>query len=505
MQKKIKTALITVYHKDDIVPLIRSLDSLGVRILSTGGTYDFIKGLSVNTEKLESLTGYPSILSGRVKSLHPKIFGGILAMREDDSHKEELEKYEIPEIDLVVVDLYPFEETVKSADNEASIIEKIDIGGIALIRAAAKNYKDVLVVSHRSQYNLLYGLLEEHNGFIGEQTRREFAKKAFAISSGYDAAIFNWFDGNEFSELRFSTSHKKKLRYGENPHQKAYFFGNIGECFEKLHGKEISYNNLLDIDAAINLINEFDSTCIAIIKHNNACGVALDNNLSKAWQSALTADPVSAFGGVIVTNAVINTDTANLINKIFFEVIIAPDYTQEAYEILSGKVNRIILKTQNIKLSKMSVRTNMNGFLVQEKDSKSDYSDSLKYVTQKKPDDAEMNDLLFANKIVKHTKSNAIVLVKNLQMLGSGIGQTSRVDALKQAIEKAKSFNFSLKGAVLASDAFFPFKDSVEIAAKEGITAIIQPGGSIRDKESVDFCNQNNLAMVFTGIRHFKH
>jgi phosphoribosylaminoimidazolecarboxamide formyltransferase / IMP cyclohydrolase len=505
MQKKIKSALISVYQKEGLEPIVKSLNNLGIRIYSTGGTHSFICDLGIEAVKIEDLTGYPSIFDGRVKSLHPKIFGGILSIRNSEEHAEESEKYDIPEIDLVIVDLYPFEETVKTVSETEKIIEKIDIGGISLIRAAAKNYNDVLVVSCMSQYSLLYSLLEEHNGYTDYETRKDFAKYAFGVSSAYDTAIFNWFDDNSYTQLRIALNNRRKLRYGENPHQKAWFFGNQDEMFEQLHGKELSYNNLLDVDAAINLICEFDDTSLAIIKHNNACGMASGNSLIEVWRDALEADPVSAFGGIIITNAIVDFETAQEINKIFFEIIIANDYTEDAFEILASKKNRIIIKQKSNKLPEFNLRTNLNGVLVQERDFKIETNKNLNCVTDVKPDESQISDLIFANKLVKNTKSNAIVLVKNKQLLASGTGQTSRVDALKQAIVKAKNFGFDLQGAVIASDAFFPFKDSVEIAHKEGINAVIQPGGSIRDNETIDFCNQNDIAMVLTGTRHFKH
>ncbi len=505
MQKKIKSALISVYHKDGLEPIVKSLNNLGVKIFSTGGTHSFICDLGIEAVKLEDLTGYPSIFDGRVKSLHPKIFGGILSIRSDENHIEESEKYDIPEIDLVIVDLYPFEETVKTECELNKIIEQIDIGGISLIRAAAKNFNDVLVVSCMSQYSQLYSLLEEQKGFTEIEIRKEFAKYAFGVSSAYDTAIFNWFDDYSYSKLRVAINNRKKLRYGENPHQKAWFFGDPDDIFEQLQGKELSYNNLLDVDAAINLISEFEETSLAIIKHNNACGMASGVNLAEVWKASLEADPISAFGGIIITNAIVDYETAQEINKIFFEIIIAKDYTEDALEILSTKKNRIIIKQKAFKLPETNLRTNLNGVLVQERDSKIESPADLNCVTDKQPDESQISDLLFANKLVKNTKSNSIVLVKNKQLLASGTGQTSRVDALKQAIVKAKSFGFSLEGAVMASDAFFPFKDCIEIASEEGINAVIQPGGSIRDNETVEFCNQNGIAMVMTGIRHFKH
>ena len=414
-------------------------------------------------------------------------------------------QYEIPEIDLVIVDLYPFEQTVKSNASESDIIEKIDIGGISLIRAAAKNYKDVLIVSHKGQYQELCNIIEENGCSTDLETRRRFAREAFGISSNYDSAIFNWFDNNSMSQLKLSQREYMPLRYGENPHQEAKFFGNFDDMFQKLHGKEVSYNNILDIDAGINLIREFEDTTVAILKHNNACGIATRRTLLKAWKDALACDPVSAYGGIIVTNRPVDREVAMEINKIFFEVIIAPDFTKEALEVLEQKKNRIILVQKHNNVSKHVLRTAINGVLVQERDTRIEGMDDLKYVTNEKPTDAQIQDLFFANKVVKATKSNAIVLVKNAQLLASGTGQTSRVDALKQAIEKAKSFGFELEGAVMASDAFFPFADSIEVAYKEGISAVIQPGGSIRDEDTINYCNENKIPMVFTGIRHFRH
>lgn len=505
MRKRIKSALISVFYKDGLDVIVKSLNNYGVKIYSTGGTKDFIDNLGIPVESIENLTGYPSILDGRVKTLHPKVFGGILAIRDKQYHQEQLSKYEVPEIDLVIVDLYPFEETVKSTKDESEIIEKIDIGGISLIRAAAKNYNDVLIISHRGQYHELAGILEENKCETDLETRRKFAKEAFAVSSHYDSAIFDWFDKYNNSFLKISSHKPQILRYGENPHQEAVFFGEFSEMFEQLNGKEISYNNILDIDAAVNLISDFKETSLAIIKHNNACGFASRENLTEAWKDALAADPVSAFGGIIVSNKIVDNQTAEEINKIFFEIIIAPDYTPEALEILKQKKNRIILLQKSTDLPNKTLRSSLNGFLLQDRDTKVETQKDFNFVTNLKPPKEQIEDLIFANKLVKHTKSNAIVLAKNKQLLASGTGQTSRVDALKQAIEKAKSFGFELKGAVMASDAFFPFSDSIEIASKEGINAVIQPGGSIRDQDSIDFCNKNNIAMVFTGFRHFKH
>ena len=503
--KKIKTALVSVFHKDGLDEILKVLHAEGVKFISTGGTQSFIESLGIPCDAVESLTGYPSILGGRVKTLHPKVFGGILNRRENEEDQQQIAQYEIPSIDLVIVDLYPFEETVASGADESAIIEKIDIGGISLIRAAAKNYKDVVIVASKAQYAPLLAMLKEKGANSSIEDRRWFAKEAFAVSSGYDSAIFNYFDGGEGSAFRYAGNHAKALRYGENPHQKGTFYGNFDEMFEQLHGKEISYNNLLDIDAAVSLISEFDDTTFAILKHNNACGVASRSTLLQAWKDALAGDPVSAFGGVLIANRPIDEETAAEINKIFFEVIIAPAYSAEALAILEQKKNRIILIQKPTALPAVQYRSILNGMLKQDKDLHKESTDDLKQATQKAITPEQAEDLLFANKIVKHSKSNAIVLAKGKQLCASGIGQTSRVDALKQAIEKAKSFDFDLKGAVMASDAFFPFADCVEIACKEGIEAVIQPGGSIRDNESVEFCDKNGMAMVMTGFRHFKH
>lgn len=505
MEKKINSALISVYHKDGLEIIVRTLEKHNVKIYSTGGTWEFINNLGIDAIKVEDITGYPSIFDGRVKTLHPKVFGGILFIRDNETHQNEVETYEIPSFDLVIVDLYPFEETVKNSTDEAEIIEKIDIGGISLIRAAAKNFNDVLVVSNRSQYQELYSLLEENACYTSLENRKKFALESFGISSAYDTAIFNWFDNNSYSEFKVSEKPSTILRYGENPHQKAKYFGDLSAMFEQLHGKEISYNNILDIDAAVNLISEFEETTCAILKHNNACGIASRPTLSDAWGAALEADPVSAFGGIIITNQIVDQLTAEKINKIFFEIIIAPDYTKTALEILKQKKNRIILIQKYRELKEKTYRSVLNGVLVQDRDAKIETEDDFNFITNLRPNEAQIADLLFANKVVKNTKSNAIVLVKNQQLLASGTGQTSRVDALKQAITKARSFDFDLQGAVMASDAFFPFSDSVEIAHEAGINAVIQPGGSIRDDETIEFCNKNNIAMVFTGIRHFKH
>jgi phosphoribosylaminoimidazolecarboxamide formyltransferase/IMP cyclohydrolase len=504
--KRIKSALISVFYKEGLDEIVKLLCKLDVKIYSTGGTFSFINELNIPSEKVEDLTTYPSILGGRVKTLHPSVFGGILARRENAEDIEQLSKFKIPEIDLVIVDLYPFEETVNSVYGEAEIIEKIDIGGISLIRAAAKNYNDVLVVSGREQYADIHKLLEEKQGNTSISDRRLYAAKAFQTSSHYDTAIFNYFNREaSINAFRESINLSYPLRYGENPHQKGIFYGDINEIFEKLHGKEVSYNNLLDLDAALSLIDEFRLSTYVIIKHNNACGVASRENHLDAWKDALACDPVSAYGGVIVTNTPVDEATALEIDKIFFEIIIAPEFSASALEILKQKKNRIILLRKDSGRKNYGFRSLLNGILWQQRDSSSETALQMKAVTARTPQPSEFEDLVFANIIVKHSKSNAIVIAKNSQLCASGIGQTSRVDALKQAIEKAKSFGFDLNGSSLASDAFFPFADSVELAHKAGITAIVQPGGSVRDKESIDYCSSNGIAMVFTGIRHFKH
>ncbi|MDO5577394.1 MAG: bifunctional phosphoribosylaminoimidazolecarboxamide formyltransferase/IMP cyclohydrolase, partial [Fibrobacter sp.] len=505
--KKIKSALISVFYKDGLDEIAKELNANGVKIYSTGGTLQFINSLGIEATSVESLTGYPSILGGRVKTLHPKVFGGILARRENEQDIAQLSSYQIPEIDLVIVDLYPFEQTVASGAEDQAIIEKIDIGGISLIRAAAKNYKDVLIVPSVDQYAELYKILKEQQCATSEEDRRRFAAYAFNVSSHYDTAIFNYFNQKEqLPVFKQSFQGGTVLRYGENPHQKATFYGDLDGLFEKLNGKEISYNNLLDIDAAINLINEFEEPTFAILKHNNACGVASRGTLLEAWCDALAGDPVSAFGGVLICNREVDKDTAEKINTLFFEVIIAPKYAPQALEILKSKKNRIILIQKKAIKIESQYRSLLGGVAWQEKDNKVGGKDSEAVsVTTRKVTDAELKDLVFANKLVKNSKSNAIVLAKNGMMLASGIGQTSRVDSLKQAIAKAKSFGFDLKGAVMASDAYFPFGDCVEIAHQQGIDLVIQPGGSIRDQESIDYCNANQMGMVFTSLRHFKH
>ncbi|MDH6312314.1 phosphoribosylaminoimidazolecarboxamide formyltransferase/IMP cyclohydrolase [Parabacteroides sp. PFB2-10] len=503
--KKIKRALVSVYYKEGLDEIILKLHREGVSFVSTGGTQAFIESLGVPCDAVEDLTGYPSILGGRVKTLHPKVFGGILARRENEQDRNQLEQYEIPEIDLVIVDLYPFEETVASGAEDQAIIEKIDIGGISLIRGAAKNYKDVIIVASKAQYAPLMSLLNEKGANSTIDDRRWFAKEAFAVSSGYDSAIFNYFDAGNGSYFRAAVDGPIPMRYGENPHQAAAFFGRLSDMFDQLHGKEISYNNLLDIDAAVSLIDEFDEVTFAILKHNNACGIASRPTVLEAWNDALAGDPVSAFGGILITNTTITKAAAEEMHKIFFEVVIAPAYDEEALEVLKQKKNRIILVRKDCQLPATQFRSLLNGVLQQEKDLSIQVATDLEPLTKKAPTAAEVEDLLFANKIVKHSKSNAITLVKNKQLCASGIGQTSRVDSLRQAIEKARSFEFDLQGAVMASDAFFPFPDCVEIAYEAGIRAVIQPGGSVNDQLSVDYCDAHDVAMVKTGVRHFKH
>ncbi|WP_037316848.1 bifunctional phosphoribosylaminoimidazolecarboxamide formyltransferase/IMP cyclohydrolase [Salegentibacter sp. Hel_I_6] len=506
--KKATSALISVFSKDGLEPIVKKLNDLGITIYSTGGTEKFITDLGIEVVPVEDVTSYPSILGGRVKTLHPKVFGGILNRQDHEGDVKELAEYEIPQLDIVIVDLYPFEKTVASGASEEDIIEKIDIGGISLIRAAAKNFKDVLCVSSVEDYKDFENLLIEKNGETSLADRKLFAGKAFNISSHYDTAIFNYFNAEEEIEVyKESIQNGKTLRYGENPHQKGQFFGDFNAMFDKLHGKELSYNNLLDVDAAVNLINEFkgEAPTFAILKHNNACGLAQRDTVHQAYADALAGDPVSAFGGVLISNVEIDKTTAEEIHKLFCEVVIAPSFSTEAEDILKGKKNRILLIQKEIELPQKQVRTCLNGVLVQDKDHKTDAAEDLKQATNNNPTDEELSDLLFASKICKHTKSNTIVLAKNKQLCASGTGQTSRVDALTHSIAKAKSFDFDLKGAVMASDAFFPFPDCVEIAGNAGISAVIQPGGSIKDQLSIDYCNQNNIAMVMTGTRHFKH
>ncbi len=504
--KTIKSALVSVYYKDNLEPIIKELHSLNVKLYSTGGTLSFIEKLNIPVTAVDSVTSYPEIFGGRVKTLHPAIFGGILNRRDNESDKKEKAQHNIPDIDLVIVDLYPFEETVAAKASEEDTIEKIDIGGISLIRAAAKNFNDVVIVSSRNDYSELLELLNTKNGSSDLADRKKFAAKAFATSSHYDSAIFNYFNKTEeIVQFKQSVQKGQTLRYGENPHQKGVFYGDLDAMFTKLNGKELSYNNLLDVDAAVNLIADFEEPTFAILKHNNACGVASRNTIAEAYRDALAADPVSAFGGILIGNRPIDITTATDVNKLFCEVVIAPSYNDDALTLLKSKPNRIILIQNKVELGKTSFRNLLNGVIEQDKDLKTETEADLKVVTTKSPTASEIKDLLFANKLVKHTKSNTIVFAKNGQLLASGTGQTSRVDALKQAIVKAESFGFDLKGAVMASDAFFPFPDCVEIAHKVGITAVIQPGGSIKDKESIDYCNANGLSMVNTGVRHFKH
>jgi len=505
MKKKISSALISVFHKDRMDEIVKILDELNIKIYSTGGTYDFINKLGIKATTVESITDYPSILGGRVKTLHPKVFGGILGRRDNEGDRKHFQQYEIPEIDLVIVDLYPFEQTVASSKIEQEIIEKIDIGGISLIRAAAKNYKDVIIVPSADQYDDLINLLKEKEGYTDLEDRRKFATQAFEVSSHYDSAIYRYFAGDNQEAFKQSVKPASVLRYGENPHQQGIYYGNLNDVFEQLHGKAISYNNLGDLDAAVNLIGEFEDTTFAILKHNNACGIASRDKLVDAWKDALAGDPISAFGGVLITNREIDKETAEEINKLFFEIILAPGYHAEALKILKTKKNRIILKKKSYAFDKFQFRSMLNGVAQQDRDLKTEATEDLKVVTNTNPTDEEKSDLLFASKLVKHTKSNAIVLAKNKQLLGSGVGQTSRVDALKQAIVKAGEFSLDLTNSVMASDAFFPFADSVEIAKNAGINSVIQPGGSVRDQDSIDFCNNNGMSMVFTGFRHFKH
>lgn len=496
------TALISVFYKEGLDPLIKKLTEKGYALLSTGGTRKYMEELGHSVEAVEDLTGYPSILGGRVKTLHPKVFGGILGRRGLDSDRSEMAEYEIPNIEVIVVDLYPFEETLAGGASHEEIIEKIDIGGISLIRAAAKNYKDTWIIPSRNSYQRAIEILEK--GKPSEEDRKAFAAEAFRISSGYDRAIADYLAKGEES-LQLKHGPRKTLRYGENPHQEGAFYGKMEEVFDQLHGRELSYNNLLDADAAVSLIREFDETTVAVMKHNNACGLASRQNITEAWKDALAGDPVSAFGGVIISNSEIDAATAEDIHQVFFEIIIAPSYSSEALEILQQKKKRIILVLKDFELQKKQYRTLLNGLLEQDRDTKTDQRAEMEVKTKAQPTENEYTDLIFASKICKHTKSNTIVLAKNKQLIASGTGQTSRVDALKQAITKAKNFTFGLQGAVMASDAFFPFPDCVEIANEAGITSVIQPGGSIKDQLSIDYCDDHQMSMVFTGTRHFKH
>jgi len=506
MNVRIRTALISVYSKDRVDEIARLLNNLGIKILSTGGTYDYLQKQGLDVTSVESVTGYPSIFGGRVKTLHPKVLGGILYRREDPRDLQELEKYEIPPVDLVIVDLYPFENTVAATKDEEEIIEKIDIGGISLIRAAAKNFRDVLIIPSAAHYNPLIELLQNRKGVTSLEDRKYFAAQAFNVSSHYDTKIFEYFNKDQnIPAFKKSIIRSFPLRYGENPHQQALFYGNLDEVFNQLHGKAISYNNIVDIDAAVNLIKEFSEPTFVVIKHTNACGIASRTNLKEAWCDALACDPISAFGGVIIANRPIDTGVAEELNKLFFEILITSGYDEKALEILKSKKNRILLQKKSVDFSEVQFKSILNGALEQEKDLKTETEADFHLVSKKAPTNTEVSDLIFANKIVKHQKSNTIVLVRGKQLVGSGTGQTSRVDALKQAIQKAHDFGFELEGAVMASDAFFPFADSVEIAFREGITAVVQPGGSIKDADSISFCDAHEMSMVFTGIRHFKH
>lgn len=501
MNKKIQSALISVFYKDGLEKIVSQLQNNGVTIYSTGGTQDFIEKLGVTCVPVESLTSYPSILGGRVKTLHPSVFGGILGKRNDETHVAEMKQYQIPEMDLVIVDLYPFEETVKNTTDESLIIEKIDIGGPSMIRAAAKNHRDVVVVAAKKDYQLLVDILASQNGETSLEQRRMFAIKAFDVCTAYDTAISSYF--NELAVETPFNKEKKTLRYGENPHQSATFFGNLEDIFNQLNGKELSYNNLVDVDAAVHLIKEFTDTTFGIIKHTNVCGVAQADSVKGAWDAALAGDPESAFGGVLVCNGEIDLATASAINEIFFEVLIAPSFNEEALQVLKSKKNRIVLQLKETPLPVIQYKSLLNGILLQQND-EGNFTE-WKEAGGRESTAAERSDLAFANIICKHLKSNAIALIKNKQLVGKGCGQTSRIDSLRQAIEKSNQFNFNLTGAVLASDAFFPFDDCVKIAHAAGIISFIQPGGSIRDADSIDYCKQNNLAMVITGMRHFKH
>jgi len=504
-KKKIVNALISVYYKEGLDDVAIALSDLGVNVYSTGGTQKFLETLNIKVNAVEDLTGYPSILGGRVKTLHPKVFGGILARRDNEKDCNEIEEYSIPFFDLVIVDLYPFEETLKNTSEESEIIEKIDVGGVSLIRAAAKNYKDTLVVADKNDFCTLVDILRLQDCCSSIDQRRDFAAKAFHITSHYDSLIYNYFDKEESRAFKLSFEQKTNLRYGENPHQKGVFYGKLNQVIEHLHGKELSYNNLLDIDAAINLIEDFDDSTMAIIKHNNPCGVASREILAEAWSAALAGDPVSAFGGIVVSNRKIDIETAIDIDKIFIEVLVAPDYDDEALRILTSKKNRIIIKQKAKIGSSGQFRNVLNGVLSQDKDQKLISHEDLKPVTKNACSSHQLDDLIFADKIVKNAKSNTIVLAKNKQLIGIGCGQTSRIDALKQAISKALEFKFDLKNSVMGSDAFFPFPDCVEIAGNAGVAAVVQPGGSVKDNESISYCDKHGIAMFFTGVRHFKH
>lgn len=506
-RKKIKSALISVFYKDQLEPILSLLKEHDVTLYSTGGTRKFIQDLGIEVVGVEEITGYPSILGGRVKTLHPKVFGGILSRRDHDTDVKESIEYEIPEIDLVIVDLYPFQETVSSGADGQAIIEKIDIGGISLIRAAAKNFKDVVIVPSKDQYVELLNILLEKDCSTDLEDRKYFASQAFNVSSHYDTTIFNYFNIDQnISAYKVSEVQATELRYGENPHQKGVFYGQLNDLFEQLNGKALSYNNLVDIDAAVALIEEFDNeTAFAILKHTNACGVATGISVLEAYMKAFEADTVSAFGGILATNQEVDLKAAEEIHKLFFEVIISPGFTEDALSLLKSKKNRIILLQKDRLEGNKIAKTLLNGVLVQDKDLKTDSNEDLSLATKRTATEEELKALLFASKVCKHTKSNTIVLARDGQLIASGVGQTSRVDALNQAIKKAESFGLSLKGTVMASDAFFPFPDCVEIADMAGIKAVIQPGGSIRDKDSIEYCDSHDMAMVFTGFRHFKH
>ncbi len=503
----IQSALISVFNKEGLEPIIKKLNELGIKLYSTGGTQSFIEGMEIPVTAVESITDYPAIFGGRVKTLHPKVFGGILYRRGLSQDEQEKEQHDIPAIDLVIVDLYPFEETVASGASEEDIIEKIDIGGIALIRAAAKNFKDVVIVSSRKYYADMLALLESGNGSTELKDRKLFSARAFDTSSHYDSAIFEYLNAeDQVPSIKVSASDGQILRYGENPHQKGVFYPGKEPYFEQLHGKEISYNNLVDIEAAIQLISEFgDETVFAILKHNNACGISRGSNVTGAYKKAFQADTTSAFGGVLICNKEIDLEAATEMNSLFFEILISPSFTPDGLEVLQTKKNRILLNLKKKWDGKSVYKSMLNGVLAQDFDAKTDAKADLKTVTKKETMPAEVDDLIFASKVCKHSKSNTIVLVKDQQLLASGVGQTSRVDALEHAIQKANNFGFDLHGAVMASDAFFPFPDCVEIASKAGVKSIIQPGGSVKDQLSIDYCDQHDLSMVFTGTRHFKH
>jgi len=503
---RIKSALVSVYHKDGIERIIKLMDDLDIKIYSTGGTADYIRQMGVEVTEVADLTGYPSILGGRVKTLHPKVHGGILARRDISEDRIQMQEHQIPSIDLVMVDLYPFEETLASTDIEEEIIEKIDIGGIALIRAAAKNFQDVLVVPSAKHYGQLLELFTQHGGYTSRETRKLFASAAFEVSSHYDTQIFNYLQEHETGDsLKLSYTQGKELRYGENPHQQGYFFGALDEILEQLHGKELSYNNLVDIDAALRLVMEFEDPFFAVIKHTNPCGCALGGNMLQAWEKALAGDPVSAFGGILACNGRIDAATAESIDELFFEVLVARDFSEDALPILRRKKNRILLKWKGTLSQTEQIKSILNGYLMQTYDDLQMNMAQIDIKTSRAPTGSEFRDIWFADTVCKHLKSNAIAIVKNQQLIGSGMGQTSRIDAIRQAIQKAKSLDFDLNGAVLASDAFFPFADSVTLANEHGIEVIVEPGGSKRDDETITFCENNNMCLIFTGTRHFKH